>query len=230
MSNIHDGHKQRLRDKAKYDIDALTDHEVLELLLNYTVVRSNMNPVAHSLMNKFGSLSAVLNAEEESLLEDDGVGKVTASFISLLPSIINRYNLSSAKQNCLSDWNTDTCVDYFAKVYASSVREELYVVFLDKRNKFIAIENVAHGDIDSVGIDCKEITRKAIRYKAKRVILAHNHLSGSAIPSNADKESTKALVRHLSMIDVAVVEHIIISSNDYYSFRYYSPECLSPEF
>ncbi len=230
MSNIHDGHKQRLRDKAKLNMDVLSDHEVLELLLNYTVVRSNMNPVAHRLIDKFGSLSAVLNAEEEYLLEVDGVGKATASFLSLLPSIINRYNLSSAKQIRSSDWNTDTCVDYFARVYASSVSEELYIVFLDDRDKFIALENVAHGDLDSVGIDCKEIARKAIKHRAKRLILVHNHLSGCAIPSNADKQSTIALVRHLLMVGIAVIEHVIMTSDNYYSFRDYCPECLTPEF
>ena len=91
---IHDGHKQRLRERALKDFDTLAQHEILELLLNFGIVRKNTNPLAHNLLLKYGSLSNVMNADLSSLLKVDGLGEVGATLLTLIPKLCNAYSKS----------------------------------------------------------------------------------------------------------------------------------------
>ena len=218
MDNLHSGHKQRLRDKAKEDIDTLSEHEVLELILNYTVVRSNMNPVAHKLIKRFGSLSNVLDADEKSLLKVDGLGPVSASFLTLIPKIVKRYKQSKATKNNKIDTIRDA-MDYFLDLLDTLNKEELYVLCLDKNDRIITLLNVAHGNLDTINIDIKDIIRQILVYLPARVIFAHNHIQGVAYPSQGDIDATKELVRAIESLGIEFSDHIIIAHNDVFSFR-----------
>lgn len=218
MDNLHNGHKQRLRNKAKEDINTLNEHEVLELILNYTVVRSNMNPVAHKLINKFGCLANVLDADEKSLLEVDGVGEVSASFLTLLPKILNRYKHSKVNKTSKIETINDAQA-YFLNIMDTLDKEEFYILCLDKGNRIITLLEAGQGGLDAIYLDIPKIIRQLILYDPARVILAHNHILSDAYPSKEDDLTTKNLVQKIENLGIEVSDHIIVSHDNTYSYR-----------
>lgn len=221
MKDIHAGHKQRLREKAQNNIEMLSDHEVLELILNYTVVRSNMNPVAHRLIQMFGSLSNVLDADAKSLMQVDGVGKVSAEFLTLIPKILKCYKASKIS-NVDKISTIEDSINYFATILDDLPNEELYALCLDKNDKIITLLKLASGSLDTIVIEPKEIIRQLVKYSPHSVVLAHNHVMDKAYPSNNDIHFTKVLLDACNMVGINLVDHIIIAQRDSFSFRKYN--------
>lgn len=214
----HSGHKARLRKKALTNFELLEEHEVLELLLNYGIVRSNTNLIAHNLLNKFGTISNIMEAEIDALLEVEGLGEVGASLLHFLPQIANSYfkskNLKITKIN-----NTQEATDYFNNILRGLNREELHALCLDKQNKIIASVKLASGDLDTINIEITDIITKIAKYKPYQIYIAHNHVIDNAYPSIADEHFTKALNATLKTVKILLLDHIIISLNNTFSLK-----------
>ena len=215
---MHEGHKGRLRDKARGMLEEMPDHEVLELLLNYCIVRKNTNHIAHNLLKQFKTLSGVLNAPYDLLVKIDGMGEVSATFLTLLPSIFRKYKKSELSEKVELATYKD-CVDFVSEYLEACKSERILVVCLDKRDKLIVNFDYSTDEVDSVEVRISDLISKVTSSKAAKVLIAHNHLFTSSAPSTEDVNFTKRVVSALSSVSVEFVDHIIVGKNDWFSFR-----------
>lgn len=217
--NLHEGHRQRLKDRfLKEGLSNFEDHNILEILLFYSVPRADTNEIAHKLLNKFGSLSAVFDASLEELCTVDGIGVHSATLIKLMPEISSAYGIDKTKN--IRQLNTiQELGAYFIPKFIGKKDEESYIVLLDNKNKIIKCELVAKGSVDAVQLSIRTIISQAINNNATSVVLAHNHPAGVALPSANDIKMTKRLFEALRLADIKLKDHIIVADDDFVSLR-----------
>ena len=225
MNNVHENHRKRLKNLYnRFGIDSFSDHEVLEMLLFFTIPRCDTNVTAHKLINTFGSLSAVLEANAHYLKEVEGVGEKSAEHIEYIGAVIRAYENDKAKQYALNEsnpsLNNPKTVETILKGYFSGIKNEaFYLIFLNANKKIIFREKLAEGTLDSVEVYSRNIISAALRANAHSVIMAHNHLSGNLQPSNSDLETTRVVKRALDVINVQLLDHYIIGGNKVISLK-----------
>ncbi len=216
--NLHKGHRARMRRQlAEGKIgEGSPPHVLLEMLLYHSIPQGDTNPLAHKLINRFGSLEGVLSASYEDLLKVEGVGEITASLIKLYKPITRRIILERiAGKNELH--GGEEIGNYILNQYAFCSEERVSVLCLRGNGKIIAFEDIGSGDIASVGISTRRILEIAIKYDAGLVVLAHNHPSGLALPSAIDVEITRGLVATLRQVGVHLIDHVVVAGHDYVS-------------
>lgn len=202
-----------------HGLDAFADHEVLELLLYYAVPRQDTNPIAHRLMEKFGSLDAVFAADRAALEEVEGIGENASTLISLMFPLMRRIRASSgAHETILSD--TEQAGAYFLDLFFGEREEKLYEACLDAKGRLLACHLVAEGDTESVQLNMRKIVENALKCGASSVLLSHNHPSGVALPSPADNATTLSVFDALRTVGVELADHIIVADDDFVSLRH----------
>ena len=212
----HAKHRERMRTRfLEHGLDNFADHEVLELLLFYAVPRGDVNPLAHRLLDEFGSLANVLEAETPDLCRVEGMGEKTAAFLHLLPPMFRRYQTSKI-QGTIYD-STDKVAEYLVKYYIGRPREQLAAVLLDNQCRLIRICDIAEGSATAVKINMRKLLQCVLQYNAADVVLAHNHPRGMCSPSRADIVQTSPIREMLKNIDVRLVDHIIIAEERWIS-------------
>ncbi|MEN6474339.1 MAG: DNA repair protein RadC [Syntrophaceae bacterium] len=217
--NPHAGHRARLRRRfLEQGLDGFEDHQVLELLLTYAIPRSDTNPVAHQLMRRFGSLSAVLEADPRDLATVEGMGDNAAVFLSMLPQATRRYQFDRVHQAKprLDDPGKGT--HYLMALLAGRSEEVFYVLCLDTQCRVIYPALISEGTVKEAHIHPRRVVQEVLAHKAAAVILAHNHPSGALKPSPQDHQITRVLVQALAPLDIKVLDHIIIAGESAYSF------------
>ena len=216
---VHDGHRQRKKEQFRtHGLDAFADHEVLELLLYYAIPRRDTNPVAHRLMERFGSLDGVFSATVEELEEVEGVGKNAATLLALWMPLYRRVRTKpTAKEVILN--STEQAGRYFMDLFFGMRREELYEACLDAKGKLLACCRIAEGGVDAVNISTRRLVENALKCGASAVILAHNHPSGIALPSPDDNTTTLAVWDALRAVGIPLIDHIIVADEDYVSLH-----------
>ncbi|MBR6740720.1 MAG: hypothetical protein IKM04_06615 [Clostridia bacterium] len=210
-SNLHDGHRKRLREKAeKFGMDALEDHEVIELLLFYALPRVNTNEIAHRLMKRFGRLDRVLEADKDALMEVEGVGENAAYLLRLFPQVFRRYAL--AKQaTTVALTNSAAYGEYMMPYFIGKREENVYLLLLDAELRTLSCEHISSGTGMSVVADIPKIISCAQRERAAAAVIAHNHPNGVALPSSADIELSRKLQKSLATVKVKLLDHIIVA-------------------
>ena len=217
-SNIHENHRTRVKEKFENNgLNGFADHEVLELLLFYSIPQADTNPTAHKLINRFGSLKNVFDASMENLLSIDGVGKHTATLIKLIPEIMRFYNIDSAR-NITELSNQHLAKAFVSHLFKTSTVEEFYVICLNAKNEVMDMKEMGTGTGSRVDIQIRKITDYVIRNNCDRIIITHNHPQGEASPSNDDINMTKTLFNSCVLNDIDILDHIIYSPTDTYSF------------
>ena len=217
--NPHADHRKRMRRRFLKDgFDSLAEHEKLELLLYYVYPRCDTNPIAHRLLDKFGSLSNVLEAPIKELETVGGVGEQCAVFLKLIPEISRAYQESKQELPRLYDYQA--AGEYLCKKYVGRTTEALTVIALDSKEQIRFCETLYEGSIDTLPIYNKRIVAIAVQYDAASIILAHNHPSGRLIPSQQDIKSTRDVCKALNTIGVRLEDHFIIGNNEFVSFRH----------
>ncbi len=214
------GHRERLRQKFnERGVDAFLPHEVLELLLTYVIPRKDTKPIAWALLKKFGSLAAVLDADEKQLCEVDGIGPQAAQFLHLVRAVLKNYSLERVKKHTVI--NSPQQVIQYCKASLANKKEEcLELIFLSIRSTVLSTRIVATGSLDKVLISPRQIIEYALNAHASRIILVHNHPSGDATPSQEDIELTQAVVQAAAVFNIRVEDHIIVGKNSScYSLR-----------
>lgn len=216
--NLHDGHRERMRKRfLESNLPLETPpHEILEMLLFYSIPRKNTNEIAHNLMKKFGSFTGVCNAAPEELMKVDGVSKNTAVLIKLMPAAFHAHRADLANKTREFSSVEDVGV-YLLNRYAGIVEEQFSMISLDSGGRFISFDIVAVGDISSVGVSIRKIMKILMRTGATVVVLAHNHPGGIALPSAADLTVTKSIGEALKPIGVHLADHIILVEDDFVS-------------
>ena len=214
---VHDGHRKRRREQfIRHGLDAFADHEVLELLLFYAIGRRDTNPIAHALLDHFGSLPAVFAAPLEELEQVEGMGPHAASLVALLPAIFRRLRLSAEGQN-LKLTTTEEMGAYFLDLFFGQRSEVMYQVCLDGKGKVLCCRRLSEGGASAAECSVRRVVEIALRCNAVGVVLAHNHPSGLALPSREDYVATSQVTEALSAIGVRLVDHIIVADQDFVS-------------
>lgn len=217
--DIHSGHRGRM--KARYleqGLDALADHEALELLLYYAIPRADVNPLAHRLIQHFGSYAAVLEADVSELRKVEGVGESTALLIRLVRDLDRRVLIEKAGGDRRPVLAEAEAAGRFFLPYFYGLREErVYAAFLDDHFRLLKCRCMFEGGINFVPLSVRKLVEAAIQEHATNLIIAHNHPAGQAIPSVEDREHTLQLAAALRAVELQLTDHIIVAGEEYLS-------------
>ena len=215
--SIHDGHRSRL--KARFlesGLDGFTDIQVLELLLFYAIPRRDTNPIAHALLDKFGSVRQVMEAPLERLTEVEYITENAATLLKLAPAMLRYYQVDKIV-NEKPLLTISECGDYLKHFFIGKKNETVYLLSLDAKCKVLSCRQVGEGSVNSANVPIRRVVEIALAEGASTVILAHNHPSGIAIPSGEDVATTRRLAAALSAVDVILADHIVVADDDYVS-------------
>lgn len=216
-ANPHKDHRERVRRRFLTEgFDRLEDHVKLELLLFYAIPYRDTNPIAHALLEQFGSLSNVFEAPLEELVKTKGLGESGAVLLKMVPHLARTY-LEDREKGKFRFYDTESAGKYLLQKYIGRTNETLTVVALDSKNRVLYCEAVYEGSIHAVPIHVKRIVEIAVRYNAASIVLAHNHPSGKTLPSRGDYDSTRLVYEALKSIDVDLLDHFILVDGDYIS-------------
>ncbi len=216
--SIHEKHRHRLRERYRAaGLEGFADHEVLELLLGYTILQKDTNPIAHALLEKFGSLREVLEAEEAELTRVEGVGPHTAFFLRMLPDITRRYYEQSAEHRPRF-LDSRQMMDYFIPRFLGRPDECIFAAFLDQTKLLMDCVLLYQGSLDAVEVHSELLMKEAGRQDCRYVVLAHNHFTGVA-PSNQDVNITRLLRKKLLEKDIGLIDHIIVCGSQALSMQ-----------
>lgn len=215
--SVHSGHRQRMRDRFLAEgLNNFTDIQVLELLLFYAIPRQDTNPIAHALLDRFGGLAQVMEAPIEELEKVPGVGHNAAVLLALAPAVGRYYMVERAKAGLALN-TIDACRDYLQTFFIGRRMEVVYLLCLDAKCKVLSCREVGEGSVNSANVPIRRIVEMALMSNATSVILAHNHPSGIAYPSEEDINTTRRVAAALSTVDIALADHIIVADDDYVS-------------
>ena len=215
--SIHDGHRQRLKKRfLEEGLDGFTDIQVLELLLFYCIPRKDTNPIAHGLLDYFGSLSQVLEAPVEELQKVEGVGETAATFLHLITDVSRFYLVDRSTRVSVLP-TIDDCAHYLMPYFFGRRNETVYLLCLDAKCKVLCCREIGEGSTNSAGISVRKIVETALGIGATTVVLAHNHPSGVAVPSGDDIQTTRRLAAALAAVEIHLADHIVVADDDWVS-------------
>ncbi len=199
-------------------LDAFSDAEVLEFLLSYSIPRRDVNPLARSLLLEFGDLHRVFEAGEEQLLKVPGMGPRSAALLRCCAALWGRCEQSRLAGTVYLRRTGD--IGRYLLSRSDGLREErAWLLSLDARCKLLSCRELGIGSVNAVNLPYRRVVEAALMANATSVVLAHNHVNGSLLPSVEDLEYTRSLKRALAMVDVILTDHIILGSRDFLSMR-----------
>lgn len=217
-ANIHKDHRQRLRNKFILALEdgnvdeVLQDHELLEILLYTAIPRKNTNDIAHFLMDEFGSIGEIIDADKDQLAKVFGMGENAAVLVKLVSTLAKRYinDVNDIKNTKLTPLNIGS---YIKNLFYGHTNEIAYLLFLDKNCVVRKIKRLASGTVNATPIYPREVVKLVVNERYPYVILAHNHPNSNSMPSAADIEITKIIDKALSFVEVRLVDHVIVSND-----------------
>lgn len=225
--SIHDGHRKRLKDRyAEQGLDSFTQYQALELMLFYCIPRQDTNEIAHKLIDHFGSFSQTLDADVEELCSVEGVGTNTAIFLKLFPAVARYYENDKVNQTAEPLLTTEACGAKLRPKFLGRLNETVFLLCIDAKGKELCCKLVGEGGINSAGVPVRRIVEIALAAKATAVVLAHNHPSGIALPSQEDISTTQRVAVALEAVDVVLADHLVFADGDFTSMvqsGYYRP-------
>ena len=215
--SIHSGHRQRLKNRFREEgLDNFSSINALELLLFYCVPRKDTNPIAHKLLEHFGSFASVLEATAEELEKVPDVGPNISTFLNLIAQTARYYQVKSQEGAKILQ-TIDDCGKYLQAHFVGRRNEMVYLLCLDAKCKVICCREIGEGSVNSAGISIRRVVEVALGVNATSVILAHNHPSGIALPSHEDVSATIQLAKALHAVDVVLTDHIVVAEDDFIS-------------
>jgi DNA repair protein RadC len=212
------GHRERLRERfLNGGSDALADYELLELVLFRAIPRKDVKPLAKDLIKAFGSFAEVMAAPTERL-KQVGLREAAITELKIVAAAAQEFARGQVKNRpVLSSWSS--VLDYCRTAMAFADKEQLRVLFLDKRNHLIADEQQQEGTVDHTPVYPREVVKRALELSATAIILVHNHPSGDPTPSQADIAMTKEIVTVARPLGIAVHDHIIVGKDGHASLK-----------
>lgn len=217
--SIHAGHRKRMLDSyLRGGLDAFSEVETLELLLSYAIARRDVNPIAHALLREFGDLSRVLEAPVAQLVRVPGVGERSAALIHLVGELW-RKSENSRFEHTVFLRSTGELGNYLAARSVGLREERAWLLSLDAKCRVIECRELCRGAVNAVNLPFRKLVEAALLANASSVVLAHNHTTGTMIPSLDDVEYTRDAYRALRLVDVVLTDHLILCDGNYLSMR-----------
>lgn len=214
---LHDGHREKMRERfLRTGLDGFADHEALELLLYYAIPRRDTNETAHLLMERYGSLAAVLSAPVEDLQRVEGIGEHAALLLKLVPEMSRKARLTSGGHEVVLN-STEKAGAYLLDLFSGEKNEVIYELCLDRKGKLLACRRLSEGGADNADLNIRRLVENALLASASAVLLSHNHPSGIALPSPEDYTTTTRVQEALRVVGIPLVDHIIVADDDFVS-------------
>ncbi len=214
----HNGHRARLKKKyLEQGVEALEDHEVLELLLYFGVPYKDTNDTAHVLLQRYGSLGEVLEADYADLQKVNGIGPNSAFLMSFIPQLARRYFTDRWKDRPVF-MNMTELAEYVRTLFIGRSKETFLLICLNSKNQVKNVVTVAEGTINEVIVFPSVVVEAALRHKCRSVVLAHNHPGGNLKASSSDIDLTKAIINALDTVHIPVLDHLVVSGSQVLSF------------
>lgn len=215
--SIHKDHRQRVKNRfLKEGLDNFDELHVLELLLFYCIPRKDTNPIAHHLLDYFGSLSKVLQASAEELKQVEGVSDGVATFLSLITQVHRYYQVKDAESDKVLE-TLEACGKYLLPYFFGRDKETVFLLCLDAKRKVLCCRKIGEGSVNSANVPVRRVVEIALGANASTVVLAHNHPSGLAVPSADDVQTTYKVAAALDAVDIVLADHVIVCDDDYVS-------------
>lgn len=212
----HEGHRQRLKNRfLEHGLESFEKHNILELLLFYSIPQKDTNDLAHALLDSFGSLKGVFEADFSELIKIPGIKENTATLIKLIPELAREYMFEEVSEDRIFD-TADKIGKFFVRKYIGEVNEKVYLMLLDNGFKLLNVSEIHEGSVNSAKISTRKIMTQVIKYNASMAVVAHNHPNGLAVPSLEDVNTTYSLRRTLDGYEVKLLEHILVGGNEYF--------------
>ncbi len=212
----HEGHRERLKNRfLSSGLDNFEAHNILELLLFYSIPRQDTNEIAHALIERFGSLKGVLDADFSELVKVKGIKENSATLIKLIPQLARAYMTDEEVDESLIFDHADKIGEYFVKRFIGETNEVVYLMLLDNKWKLIKCEKIFEGSVNSSLIDMRKIAEVVFLNKASSLILAHNHPNGIPVPSEEDLGTTGLFASLFPSMGVHFLEHFVVAGKQY---------------
>lgn len=213
------GHRSRLRERlVNAGRKAFADYELLELLLTYAIPRKDTKPTAKSLLKRFGSFAAVLAQPRERLLEVEGIGPQTSTFLFAIREFIVRY-LEQEVEYAKSISSPEDIAEFVRIHLGAAPRECLMILYLNDANRLSYHFTVTEGTVDRAPFYPREILKTAFLRDATGLIMVHNHPSGDPVPSENDHKITQRLEKLAAEFDIKVHDHLIVTPHKAFSLK-----------
>ena len=217
--NHHAGHRQRVKEEfLARGLEGWPDHRVLELLLFYAIPQGDVNPLAHELIDRFGSLDKVLDASADELKKVPGLGEHSIALLRLIPQLSGRYTAGRGGPGQLVHTSEEAARLLFPYFYAAA-NEMVYVLCLDAKGKSLGVRRVSEGNLVSSEVNVRRVAEICMALGASYFYLAHNHTSSLAFPSEEDWRATDLVRAALAPLGVSLVDHLIFVDGDAVSLR-----------
>lgn len=210
---MHDNHRERMRERyLQSGFDGFATHELLEMLLYYSIPRGDTNETAHLLIEHFGCLDRLFEASVDELKQISGIGTNSAILLKLITELSRRYVMEETAPRASFD-SVSKVAQFFNSRFFGTDHEVLYMMMLDNGMKMMDCRVISSGTVNSSAAPIRKMAETAMWKKAPAVILAHNHPHGLAIPSTNDLDFTDEVYHALDLLGITLVEHIIIAED-----------------
>lgn len=197
--------------------ESLSDAELLAIFLRTGTQGMNVLELADKLLQEFGSLRKLFSATEEEFCQHKGIGQAKYVQLQAVLEMTQRYLAETLNRGDALTSPTHTKL-YLSSVLRDRQREAFYILFLDNQNRVIKDEVMFEGTIDAASVYPREVVKRALFHNAAALILAHNHPSGVAEPSQADRRITRRLTDALALVDIRVLDHFVVGDGEVVSF------------
>lgn len=228
--SIHEGHRQRLKDRFRAEgLENFSEINALELLLFYCVPRKDTNPIAHALLDHFGSFKKVMEAPVSELEKVPGVGHNISTYLSMIMHTSRYYHARQAREEQLIMQNVEVYGRYLNNQLSGLRNENVYLLCLDGKCRFLCCKKIGEGSINSANIPIRRVVETALGANAASVVIAHNHPGGTAVPSYEDVQTTIKIAKALVPVDIILADHILVAGDGYMSMRqhgWYDPRSV----
>ncbi len=217
--NVHKNHRNRMREQFReHGPSAFNDIQLMEFLLFYAIPHGDVNPIAHALLNRFGSVSGALKASPAQLKTVPGIGDNAASLLSLCGHLVRKCGEEQLPVGIQLS-TSEEFGQFFLPRFWNEQNEVMMLMSLNHRHEVLNCSLITKGSVSATEINTRLVLQQTLSDNATAVVIAHNHPSGHALPSRADIESTITLAKMLSAVSVKLLDHIVIADNDFISMR-----------
>lgn len=217
--SIHKGHRGRMREEVlKGGYPTFNDLRSLEYLLFYTRARGDVNPVAHALLDEFGSLARVLDADVDALKKVSGVGENTAVYIKVIRSLSEKYMASRVRVDVLLR-NTREVYRQFSPYFEGATEKKTFLAAMDSKHKLLGIKAIDFDEKKEDGISLRAVVDATITLHATKVIIAQNHFGDDREPSETVLEETEYIKNYLKHLSVTLVDRVMLLEDGILSFH-----------